>query len=158
MTAPDWSRAHRTPIQMRYSDTDMMGHINNAAYAQFLELSRLDFLAQTLPGHPPLMTVLARLELNYRAEVRLHQQVVAETLLTRLGTSSWTYAFRLLADGQPSADGHSVQVHLDPDTRRPAPLPDEVRQALAAALVPEPTGPTGSEPTEPEPAPGPVGA
>jgi len=136
----DWSRAHRIPIQLRYSDTDMMGHINNAAYAQFLEIARLDFLdtllGQARPGgaREEFTVVLARLELNYRREVRLGQAVEVLTRLVRVGRSSWTYSFQLLADGVLSADGESVQVHIDPDSRRPAPLPQELREAMEAAL------------------------
>jgi len=134
----DWSRAHRTRIQMRYSDTDMMGHINNAAYAQFLELARMDYLDYLLPpGARPASMVLARLELNYRQEVRLGQQVEVLTLLQHVGNSSWSYAFQLLADTLLSADGSSVQVHTDPQTRRSAPLPALVREGLLAALHPE---------------------
>ncbi|GGJ83525.1 acyl-CoA thioesterase [Deinococcus aquiradiocola] len=134
----DWSRAHRTPIQMRYSDTDMMGHINNAAYVQFLEFARMDLLAALLPTGTHLPVVLARLELDYRREVHLHQTVEVLTLPVRVGNSSWEYAFRLLADGEVSAEGRSVQVHTDPVTRRGSPLPDEVRSKLVA-LLPEAT-------------------
>ena len=140
----DWSRAHRIRIQLRYSDTDMMGHINNAAYAQFLEVARVAYLDELLP--PPLRPaaiVLARLELNFRREVRLGQGVEVLTALTRIGSSSWTYAFQLLADGLLSADGSSVQVHLDAGTRRPAGLPAAMRAALEAAL---PSGPAQAAP------------
>ena len=134
----DWKCAHRTRIQMRYSDTDMMGHINNAAYAQFLELARMDYLDSLLPpGARPVSMVLARLELNYRSEVRLGQQVEVLTLLRHVGNSSWSYAFQVLADGLLSADGSSVQVHTDPQTRRPAPLPALMREVLLTALHPE---------------------
>ncbi|WP_424950816.1 acyl-CoA thioesterase [Deinococcus sp.] len=127
----DWSRAHRTRIQMRYSDTDMMGHINNAAYAQFLEIARMEYLAALLPADTaPLSVVLARLELNYRREVHLGQVVEVLTLPGRVGDSSWSYAFQIVADGALSSDGSSVQVHLDPLTRRPAPLPAFLRERL----------------------------
>ncbi|MGY2896101.1 acyl-CoA thioesterase [Deinococcus sp. UYEF24] len=141
----DWSRAHRTRIQMRYSDTDMMGHINNAAYAQFLEIARMEFLAALMPTgtlhaetpHPEtqrLTLVLAKLELNYRREVLLSQVVEVLTLPSRVGNSSWDYAFQIVADGVVSSDGGSVQVHLDPLTRRPAPLPGLLRERLTAAM------------------------
>ncbi len=141
----DWSRAHRTRIQMRYSDTDMMGHINNAAYAQFLEIARMEFLAALLPAGTPLpgaqypetqrlTLVLAKLELNYRREVLLSQVVEVLTLPSRVGNSSWDYAFQIVADGVMSSDGSSVQVHLDPVTRRPAPLPEVLRERLTAAM------------------------
>ena len=120
---------------MRYSDTDMMGHINNAAYAQFLEIARMEFLATLLPPDAPKLTlVLARLELNYRREVLLGQVVEVLTLPSRVGGSSWDYAFQIVADGLLSSDGGSVQVHLDPITRRPAPLPELLRARLTAAM------------------------
>lgn len=121
---------------MRYSDTDMMGHINNAAYAQFLELARIEYLEALLPPeHRPLPVVLAKLELNYRREVRLGQAVEVLTLPSRAGNSSWSYAFQILADGVLSADGSSVQVHVDAHSRRPAPLPALLRERLNAALL-----------------------
>jgi acyl-CoA thioester hydrolase len=139
----DPSRAHRTPphrttVQLRYSDTDMMGHINNAAYAQFLEIARMEYLDQLLPPEAQGPTVmLARLELNYRREVKLGQLVEVLTQPTRAGTSSWTYAFQILADGVLCADGSSVQVYVDVQSRRPAPLPEVLRERLLAALPQE---------------------
>ncbi|WP_425145614.1 acyl-CoA thioesterase [Deinococcus sp.] len=134
--SPAWEDAHRTPIQMRYSDTDMMGHINNAAYAQFLEIARIEYLDALLPpALRPAAVVLARLELNYRREVRLGQQVEVLTRPLHLGNSSWSYAFQILADAQLSADGSSVQVNLDPLTHLPLPLPAALRERLSAALA-----------------------
>ena len=37
-------QTHRTDIQLRWSDTDALGHLNNTSYASFAELGRLDFL------------------------------------------------------------------------------------------------------------------
>lgn len=123
---------------MRYSDTDMMGHINNAAYAQFLEIARMDYLAALFPVDAPKFTlVLAKLELNYRREVLLGQVVEVLTQPSRVGGSSWSYAFQIIADGVLCSDGESVQVHLDPLSRRPAPLPDLLRSRLTAALQAE---------------------
>ncbi|MFC4454647.1 thioesterase family protein [Deinococcus sonorensis] len=141
----DWSRAHRTHIQLRYSDTDMMGHINNAAYAQFLETARILYMQSLLPEPQgsALPVVLARLDLNYRREVHLGQQVEVELLTGAVGRSSWQYLFRILADGQLAADGLSVQVHLDPLTRRGAPLPGPLREALEAQLPLVAGGPHG---------------
>jgi acyl-CoA thioester hydrolase len=51
----------------------------------------------------------------------------------RLGTSSVTYRLGVFRAGeaQVSAVGRFVHVYVDPTTRRPVPLPDEVRTALA---------------------------
>lgn len=35
---------HPTDIQVRFSDTDAQGHLNNTAYAVYAELARADLL------------------------------------------------------------------------------------------------------------------
>ena len=128
---PDFAGAHRIDIQLRFSDTDQMGHINNAAYAQFLEVARLALMASLKLSD--LQVVLARLELDFRREVRLGQQVYIETIVTHLGQSSWGYASRILADDLVAAESRSVQVLLGSD-KKPTPLPQPVRAALASYL------------------------
>ena len=131
--ALDFSAAHGCDIQLRFSDTDQMGHINNAAYAMFLETARLNLTASL--GLSQLKVVLARLELDYRREVKLSQQVRILTVVTHLGTSSWSYASRLLADGVVALEARSVQVQVGPDMR-PQPLGPAIREALATYLAP----------------------
>ncbi|WP_237724746.1 acyl-CoA thioesterase [Deinococcus alpinitundrae] len=132
VAALDFSAAHACDIQLRFSDTDQMGHINNAAYAMFLETARLDLTASL--GLPELKVVLARLELDYRREVKLGQRVQILTVVTHLGTSSWSYASRLLADGAVALEARSVQVQVGPDMR-PQPLGPALRSALATYLA-----------------------
>lgn len=130
----DWSRAHRTPIQMRYGDIDAMGHLNNAVYVQYLETSRVILMRDLGVREQDDHSVIARLELDYRREVRWGQTVEVESLVERVGRTSWTVASRLLADGEPSAYARTVQVRVDAD-HRPEPLPERVRSAFAPLLV-----------------------
>ena len=37
------TKVHRTDIQVRFGDTDALGHVNNASFAAYAELARLDF-------------------------------------------------------------------------------------------------------------------
>ena len=131
LPVPDFAGAHRVDIQLRFSDTDQMGHINNAAYAEFLEVARLALTASL--GLTDIQVVLARLELDYRREVRLGQQVHIETVVTHLGKSSWGYASRILADGLLATESRSVQVLLN-QNRQPTPLPEHLRAALTRYL------------------------
>lgn len=128
VTQLEFSAAHYSDIQLRFSDTDQMGHINNAAYAVFLETARLALTAEA--GLPELRVVLARLELEYRREVKLGQQVQVATVVTRLGNSSWAYAARILADGQVALEARSVQVQVD-EQMRPLPLSFDTKAALS---------------------------
>ena len=39
-----------TPIQIRFSDCDMLQHVNNAIYLQYFETARINFFRKELPN------------------------------------------------------------------------------------------------------------
>ncbi|ABF44547.1 thioesterase superfamily [Deinococcus geothermalis DSM 11300] len=134
LAALDWSRAHRTPIQMRYGDIDAMGHLNNAVYVQYLETSRVILMRDLGVHDQDDRSVIARLELDYRQEVLWGQAVVVESLVERVGRTSWTIVSRLSADGVPCAYARTVQVRVD-EAHRPEVLPERIRAAFAPLLI-----------------------
>lgn len=134
----DWSRAHRAEMQMRYSDADAMGHLNNAVYVSYLETARVQMLSEMGGQLSDLMTVVARIEVDYVSEIKLGQQVVIETLVETIGRSSYTFVVRMLADGTPSAYARTVQVNIGPDMR-PAALPANRREWMERYLA-DPAG------------------
>lgn len=130
---PDWTDAHVTEIQMRFGDVDSLGHVNNVAYAQYLETARLAYLRDL---GLPLPTVIARLEVDYRREVTLGQRVRVLLRCTRVGTSSFDFTYRVLSDDDTlAAEARSVQVHVDPATRRPRPLSESQRAVLGRNVL-----------------------
>lgn len=114
----------RTPVQVRYSDTDALGHISNEAYVSYFAIGRLDFFhaVERLNGIL-LPSVVARLEIDYLAECFYGDALEVITRCTRVGTKSLTTAYDLRANGRTVARGQVVSVAFDPATRRPAPLP-----------------------------------
>ncbi|GGR72594.1 hypothetical protein GCM10008959_37620 [Deinococcus seoulensis] len=132
--ALNWRDAHRTTIQLRYGDLDAMGHVNNARYAEFLEVARMDLSRALAVRDADDRSVLARLELDYVRDIRLGQEVVIETLIERVGRTSWTGVARILADGVPCAFARSVQVRVD-DQGQPAVIPPTFAERIAPVLV-----------------------
>ncbi|WP_261664464.1 acyl-CoA thioesterase [Deinococcus sp. Marseille-Q6407] len=138
LAALDWSHAHRAEIQMRYGDTDAMGHLNNATYVSYLETARVQMLAEMGTPLHDLLTVVAHIEVDYISEIKLGQQVIVETLVEGLGTSSYTFVVRVLADGVPSAYARTVQVNIGPD-KRPAPLAPDRREWMERFMAGQPS-------------------
>jgi acyl-CoA thioester hydrolase len=118
-----------TPIQLRFADTDALGHVNNAALVTYLEIGRLDYFAR-FPGFVQSL-ILARLAVDFRRQVRLEDQVVVQTSLEQLGTSSITLRQVVLAGGEVAVECRSVVVHFDYDAQRSVPVPAAIREALA---------------------------
>ena len=115
---------------MRFSDTDALGHLNNGAYAVYAEVARLEFLG--LLGDARRSMILARLEVDFRRQVRFGESVEVETWVERVGTTSVTLRHAIRADDTVAADVRSVVVRFDYETQRPAAWSEAMRQALLA--------------------------
>jgi acyl-CoA thioester hydrolase len=119
-------------MAVRWRDLDMLGHLNQAVYHEFLEEARTALLEPVL--HDSGMSfVLARVEVDYRAEVRKdHGTVDVVARLEGLGRSSMTVAHEIvLPDGTVAAEGRSILVAWDRDQRRSRPLSVAERSLLA---------------------------
>jgi acyl-CoA thioester hydrolase len=125
--------AHAVEIDVRFADTDAMGHVNNAKYLTYCEMARIRYWTDVTgepiaPGHEGAESlILAEARITYRAPVFHGERVTVETRATRLGRSSFILEHRLTAhlpDGAPRlvATSESVMVRYDYATERPTPL------------------------------------
>jgi acyl-CoA thioester hydrolase len=126
---PDQARVHRVEIQVRFGDTDALGHVNNASFASYTETARLDFL--NCLGKSVRSLILASLYIDFRKQVKFGDRVHVETRVERLGTSSITLAQTIFADDQRATDVRSVAVYFDYESGKSRPLTIEMRDALA---------------------------
>ncbi len=126
--------AFRTFDTIRYGDTDRQGHVNNAAFATFCETGRVNFLF--LAAHPlaPPGTsfVIARVAIDFRAELTWPGTVDIGTRVTQFKRSSITLVQGLFQHGRCAATAESVVVLVDDATRKSTPLPREIIEALEA--------------------------
>ena len=119
---------YRTNIQVRFADSDALGHINNASFAAYVEVARLDFLAAL--GKSVRSLILANLYIDYRRQVGWDEAVHVETCVEKLGNTSMTLVQTVFANGERAADVRSVVVHFDYASNKSQPLTAEMRAQL----------------------------
>lgn len=124
---------HSTPIQMRFADTDALGHINNVSYIAYAETGRLAFLKAL--GGAVRSLILAHVAVDFRKQVVFGEDVVIETWVEKIGATSVTLLQRIMANDILAADIRSVVVSFDYAAQRAQPWSDEARAALGAYLV-----------------------
>ncbi|MDM0047415.1 thioesterase family protein [Variovorax sp. J22R115] len=140
--APKARSAYRyfRDITTRWMDNDVYAHVNNVVYyswfdtvvnAWLMEQKVLDF------GCSPSVGLVVETGCSYFSSIAFPDIVRAGLRVSHLGTSSVRYEVGLFAnDGQQAAaQGHFVHVYVDRATRRPMPLPVELRLALEAIEV-----------------------
>ena len=133
--------AHRVEIDVRFRDTDAMGHVNNAVYLTYCEMARIRYWTD-VTGEPVALghegaesLILAEARITYRAPVYHGERVTVETRAARVGRSSFVLEHRLTAcapDAGPRlvATSESVMVRYDYANERSSALGD----AFVAAI------------------------
>ncbi|PPK92115.1 acyl-CoA thioester hydrolase [Kineococcus xinjiangensis] len=140
----------RVAVQVRFSDVDVFGHVNNAAYLRYLEDARFaSFEAAGLCADGtvlPRVLVMARQEIEYLRPLLPRCGFVAgpagisgvavDTWVLRVGRSSVDLGHEVLdpAAGVVYARSRSRMVCVDRATGQPQPLDGEHRAQLLRHL------------------------
>jgi acyl-CoA thioester hydrolase len=132
---------HRVAIDVRFADTDAMGHVNNAVYLTYCEMARIRYWSEVTgeplaAGHHGAESlILAEARITYRAQVFHTDVVTVETRATHIGRSSFLLEHRLTAcerGGEPRlvAISESVMVRFDYTVGRATQLDDRFVDAM----------------------------
>ncbi|GAB3026830.1 acyl-CoA thioesterase [Natronobiforma cellulositropha] len=121
-------------VHVRYNDLDTYDHVNNAVYATYLEEARIAYLHEVLESDLETFTfVVADLALSFERPVTLTDDLSVALETTSLGRASLTMAYELtVGGGERVATGETTLVHVDPEEKRPASIPDDVRERVLA--------------------------
>ena len=122
--AADFPYVHRDRV--RFRDCDAMGHVNNAVYSTYLEESRIGVLGGLTEF------ILARVEIDFRSELRMGEEVEVRTRCSRIGTKSFDLEHVLAAGDRIVAEAKSVLVSYDYALGESVPVPDGLRERLSA--------------------------
>lgn len=123
------------PVDVRWRDTDALGHVNHAVFLTYLEEGRDAFFEQALGSDP--IYVVARIEVDLRAEVRLtDRRVTVRIEVESLGTTSLTTREAIVTpSGEVAAQARVITVRWDADRRKPTAFSETERRRLEAWLA-----------------------
>ena len=122
-------------IPTRWMDNDHYGHVNNVAYYSFFDTAVNGFLIEasgTDIRELPAIGIVAESSCRFLSAVSFPDTIYAGIGLEKLGTSSVVYAIALFRGGDDlaCAVGRFVHVYVDPETRRPVPIPPAIRTVV----------------------------
>lgn len=118
-------------VPVRWADLDLLGHVNNAVYLNYLEEARDRLLEHGL-GAQVADIVIARVEIDYRHEIaRGVPFVMVTAAVESVGTSSVVTVEEIcLPDGTLSARSRTVNVMRAADGSGSRPITDAQRASL----------------------------
>jgi acyl-CoA thioester hydrolase len=136
---------YRHPIEVRYVDTDALGHVNNAIYLSYFEAARAGYYA-ALVGRPfgsgpdaaRHTFVIAEARVAYRSPALFGEPLACRCRVSWIGRTS--FGLEYLVTAEPSsmgaervvAEGSSVQVFYDLERARVMRVPPDLVSAIEA--------------------------
>jgi acyl-CoA thioester hydrolase len=124
-------------ITTRWHDNDHYGHVNNVVYYAYFDTAVNGYLIEAsgtdIRGMPAI-GIVAETSCRFLREISFPDTVYAGLALEKLGNSSVVYRIGLFRNQEtaPAAIGRFVHVYVDAATRRPVPIPPQIRAALTA--------------------------
>jgi acyl-CoA thioester hydrolase len=117
-------------VDVRWRDTDALGHVNHVVFLTYLEEARDAFYQRVLGADPSYVVV--RVEIDMRAELRYQdRRVTAQIAVERLGSTSLTTSERLITPSRElAAQARVVTVRWDAAARKPVPFSQAERDRL----------------------------
>lgn len=124
-------------IQVRFSDLDVLGHVNNTIYLSYFEMARVHYFKEMVGEQwdwRKLGFVLAKNEIEYFKSVLLQHEPLIYVFAEHIGSKSFTLGYELVVDNEIFAKGKSVQVCFDASTQQSIIIPEKMRIALQSII------------------------
>lgn len=124
-------------LQLRWSDQDALGHVNNARIVTLMEEARIRWTREDgQTGRFEFGTVVASIQIDYKRPLYYQPELLIRMGISRIGNKSFTVRGVGYQDGQPVFDSTTVMVPLAADGVSSRILNDQEREWLEASLIP----------------------
>ena len=120
-------------IQVRFTDLDVLGHVNNNVYLSYFEMARVHYFKELLGENwnwRKHTVVLAKNEVEYIRPVLLEHQPEVIMQTESIGNKSFCLRYELRVNGIVFARGSSVLVSFDGETNQSVQIHERMREAL----------------------------
>jgi acyl-CoA thioester hydrolase len=126
----------KTVIEVRYRDTDSMGHISSPIYYDYLQTAYLSYMHSLLgiPKSDKLPHIMVKTSCDYLSQARYGDNLIIHSRVTRFGSKSFDMEHEMFLDGQTEqkvADARSTHVMYDYANAATYAIPAEFRSQVA---------------------------
>jgi len=129
---------HTLPVQIRFSDVDQFGHMNNSVYFSLYDLAKTTYLRDVMGGRElnwkDVAMVVANVNANFFVPVFFDDQLVIQTTTVHLGHKSFTLFQRAVnvAKQEVKCECKTVMVGYNVRTLQAEQIPQEWKLSICA--------------------------
>lgn len=128
-----YSFTHSLDIQIRFTDLDINGHVNNGIFHSYFDLGRANYFLSVFQARTG-NTLIAQVNTTYVQPLLIQDKICIKSSVVRWGNSSFDMlqaVFKQVDDSQQLiCFNMTTFVHLD--NGRPSPIPQTWKDAVKA--------------------------
>ena len=130
-----WQFTFEVPVQIRYTDIDINGHVNNGVYHSYFDLGRIGYFEKIFNGDlfgENRNVIIAQANTSYLHQVYQKDTLWLKSTIIRWGNSSFDMLqglFRQTADGQELVS-FCVSTFVSLLYGKPSPVPEEWKELV----------------------------
>ena len=134
----------RIDIQLRFSDFDIMGHVNNAKYMDFIDLGIDDYLNNTLCLNYDLdkaSLIVKAKNIVYEAQIKRNESIAVITSTARIGSKSITLHHDIINvdTNEVKSVCDTTMVGFNYSTQQAIEIPEKWRDKITQTMICEET-------------------
>ena len=126
-------------LNIRWTDMDPLGHVNNVYYIEYFQIGRGKFMMETSPtwDWSTHMFVIANINCSYYKEIGLNvKNPRIGVRISKLGVKSFEIEYVIISEGVDDvivhAKGYSTQVMVNVLEKKSIELPDWFKKEVSA--------------------------
>jgi acyl-CoA thioester hydrolase len=126
------------PIQVRYVETDMQGHVFFGHYFSYFDFALTEYLRAVGFGYNDFLNAgvdffYVESNCRYKGRAFFEEMLHVHARVSKIGNTSFTFEFAVFEEttNRPISTGHIVAVAVDKESQKPIRVPDQFRKAVA---------------------------
>lgn len=128
---------HKASIQIRFADTDMLGHVNNANYLTYMELARMSYFNEVVNDAVDWSkegVILAKAVVDYRRPILIEDTLYVYLAVDHISSKSFNFSYRFVVvkDGEEItyAEGSTIMVCFDYQLQKSIVMPEKWKSRI----------------------------
>jgi acyl-CoA thioester hydrolase len=130
---------HKATIQIRFADTDMLGHVNNANYLTYMELARMSYFTEVVNDAVDWNkegVILAKSIIDYRRPILLEDHLQVHICIDQISSKSFNFSYKFVVTKQEEeityAEGSTIMVCFDYQLNKSIVMPEKWKERIKA--------------------------
>ena len=123
---------HILPLQIRFNDIDMMGHVNNAVIMEFFDYGKMKYFEHLGINveKEDVTIVIVHYEADFRGQIFLDSATEVWTKVEKIGQKSLNVLQHIVSDGQVKAVCKTVMSGYNRKTKTSEFIPEEMKKTI----------------------------